>query len=309
MSLFRYTILVRVLFLGRGWFEIVDEIRARLPEGATIEAARRDVPLVDQVAEADVLLPSNGGASAEVIARATRLELIQQPAVGVDGIALETAKSLGIPVCNAPGTNGDSVAEASLLLMLALARRLKVALARFDEAVIGGPLGVELAKRRLLLIGHGGSTRRLEAASTALGMSVSFVDSKSTREELLAQLGTADVISIHCPLTPSTRGMFDREAFAAMKRRAILINCARGPILDRAALDEALESGQLGGLGLDAYWEEPWNPTDPLFHRENVIALPHVAGSTFEAFARIASIVAENVRRCMTGEPLLNRIV
>jgi phosphoglycerate dehydrogenase-like enzyme len=88
----------------------------------------------------------------------------------------------------------------------------------------------------------------------------------------------------------------------------MLINCARGGVVDRGALLDALASGRLGGAGLDVYWEEPWNPSDPLFQRDDVITLPHVAGSTRESFGRIADIVAGNIGRLQRGEPLLNRI-
>jgi phosphoglycerate dehydrogenase-like enzyme len=118
----------------------------------------------------------------------------------------------------------------------------------------------------------------------------------------------ADVVSIHCPLTPETRGMIDREAFSAMKPGAFLVNCARGPIVDRSALVAALESGRLGGAGLDVYWEEPWDPADPLFGRDDVIAMPHIAGSTEEAYGRITDIVVENIRRAAAGEPVLHRV-
>jgi D-3-phosphoglycerate dehydrogenase len=124
-------------------------------------------------------------------------------------------------------------------------------------------------------------------------------------DELFAR---ADVISLHCPHTPETEGLIDREAFHRMKPGVLLVNCARGPIIDRAALEDALAAGRLGGLGLDVYWEEPWDPDDPLWARPDVVTLPHVGGSTVEAQERIASIVAENVRRALVGEELLHRI-
>lgn len=96
----------------------------------------------------------------------------------------------------------------------------------------------------------------------------------------------AHVVSVHCPLTPATRGMIDAEVLASLPPGAHLVNCARGPIVDRAALAAALESGHLGGAGLDVYREEPWDPSDPLLLRDDVVTMPHIAGSTREAFAR-----------------------
>lgn len=300
---------MKIVFAGTGWYPIVGEIQSRLSPGAEVVVARQDQPLEAQMSEAEVLLPSNGGARASVIAAAPKLRLIQQPAVGFDGIDLAAAKERGIPVCNAPGTNPDSVAQAALLLILALARRVRAASAAFARAEIGGPLGRELNGKRLLLIGHGASAVRVARAAEAMEMSVVFTDSKTSRETLFEHLREADFVSIHCPLNDRTRGLIGREAFAAMKPRAALINCARGPIVDRAALEAALVEGKLGGVGLDTYWREPWDPNDPLFAHPDVIALPHVAGSTHEAFARIATIVSENIRRLANGEPLLNRIV
>jgi phosphoglycerate dehydrogenase-like enzyme len=302
----------RVLYCGSGWFPVVDAIRARLPDSAALEVWDRRRPLAAVLGEGiEVLLPSNAPVDAEAIAAGRALLLVQQPAVGVDGIDLAAARARGVPVCNAPATNGDAVAQAALLLILALARSLKRAGEAFRRAEIGTPIGVELTGRTLLLVGFGHSGRRLDAAARALGMEVLAARSTTSRAELLSLLGAADVVSIHCPLDARTRGMFDHGAFAAMKPGAFLVNCARGGIVDRGAALEALDSGRLGGLGLDTPFEEPWDPSDPLYARPDVIALPHVAGSTDAAYARIADVVATNVRRCFSGsgEPLLHRLV
>jgi phosphoglycerate dehydrogenase-like enzyme len=119
---------------------------------------------------------------------------------------------------------------------------------------------------------------------------------------------SSDFVSVHCPLTPATRGLIGAEFLSHIKRGAMLINCARGGVVEKGALAHALASGRLGGAGLDTYWEEPWEPSDSLFQRDNVITLPHVAGSTHESFGRIADIVADNIGRHRRGEPLLHRI-
>jgi phosphoglycerate dehydrogenase-like enzyme len=102
--------------------------------------------------------------------------------------------------------------------------------------------------------------------------------------------------------------MIDAEALSAMQPHAILVNVARGPVIDRDALQDALALGHLGGVGLDVYWQEPWDPADPLYRHPSVVTLPHVAGSTVESFDRVAEIVAENVRRLRVGESLLHRV-
>ena len=299
---------MKVVFCGSGWFEILDFIRARLPAGASLVAWDRVTPLTEALRDANVVLPSNAPFDRAAMEAPAELVLVQQPAVGMDGIDLAAARARGVPVCNAPGTNPPSVAEAALFLILALARRLKGAQRAFAEAHIGVPLGVELCGKTLLVVGLGQSGSRLARAAEALGMCVLAARSSTPRAELLAMCTQADVVSVHCPLTPATRGLIGAEALTAMKPGAFLVNCARGPIVDRGALADALASGRLGGVGLDVYWDEPWDPADPLLTREDVVTMPHVAGSTAEAFGRIADIVAENVRRVMSGEPLLHRV-
>ncbi|MDI1449942.1 NAD(P)-dependent oxidoreductase [Polyangium sp. 6x1] len=299
---------MQIVFCGTGWFPIVDAIRARLPSGVALRSWDPGLPLAGQVEDADVLLPSNARLDAEVIAAPRHLRLIQQPAVGTEGIDLVAARARGVPVCNAPGTNGQSVAEAALFLILALARRFPRAARAFAERSIGAPLGVELAGRTLGVLGLGRSGTALARIAEALGMRILAARSTTSREDVLDLAARADVISIHCPLTPGTRGLVGEAFLSRVKPGALLVNVARGPIVDRGALLHALETGRLGGAGLDVFWEEPWDPADPLYRRDDVVVLPHVAGSTEEAFARIADIVAGNVHRLVRGEPLLHRI-
>jgi len=299
---------VNIVFCGTGWLEMVDAVRARLPAGATIRARDPERPLAAELADADVILPSNCPIDEAAIRASRALVLIQQPAAGYDAIDLAAARARGVPVCNAPGMNAQAVAEAVLFLLLALARRLPAARQAFAEARIGVPIGVELAGRRLGLVGEGRTGGRLRPLAQAIGMEVRAVRSTSTRAELHELLGWADAVSLHCPLAPSTRGLIGAAELAAMKPGAFLVNAARGPIVDRAALDAALDAGRLGGVGLDCFWREPWDPADPLFRRPEVVVLPHVGGSTVESFAGIADIVVENLRRVRAGEPLLHRV-
>ena len=299
---------MNVVFCGSGWFEILDFFRARFPPHVTLTVWDRVTPLPVALRDAHVILPSNALLDRAAIEAPRDLVLIQQPAVGTEAIDLAAARDRGVPVCNAPGTNPPSVAEAALFLILALARRLPRARRAFEEARIGVPLGIELCGRTLLVLGSGQSGSRVARAAEALGMRVLGARSSTTRTELLAMCTQADVLSVHCPVTPKTRGIVDAELLRALRPGAFVVNCARGPVLDRAAVEAALTAGHLGGLGLDVYWEEPWDPSDPLFRRDDVVTLPHVAGSTEEAFGRIADIVAENVRRASAGEPLLHRV-
>ncbi len=305
---------MRLLYCGSGWLPIIDHIRARLPTGSTIRSNLvgapysigwwdRARPLVEVVGDVDVLLPSNAPITAEVIAAAPRLRLIQQPAAGTEGIDRAAAAARGIPICNAPGTNHVAVAELALYLLLALARRIPRVPAAFAERKIGVPLGIELAGKTLGIIGMGNSGTALAERARALGMAVIALGRGDDKLRFFAQ---CDAISIHCPLTPETRGLVDAAALSAMRPGALLINCARGGIIDRAALVAHLD--RLGGVGLDVLWDEPGDPADPLYADPRVIVLPHVAGSTEEAFARIVDVVIENLLRLSRSEPLLHRV-
>jgi phosphoglycerate dehydrogenase-like enzyme len=298
-----------IVFCGTGWLPMVDALRERLPSTAKVRVRDHSRPLEEEVASANVILPSNAYISAAAINAPRDLLLIQQPAVGIEVVDLEAAKARGVPVCNAPGANADALAQNALLLMLAVARKLREAQRAFAEVRIGVPLGRELNGKVLGVIGLGKSGSRLASAGEALGMEVLPVRSTSSRAELEELLERSDFISLHCPLTPATRGLLGAEEFGRMKQGASVINCARGGLIDRAALEAALADGRLGGVGLDVYWAEPWDPSDPLYARDDVMTLPHIGGSTVEVFSRVADLVVENIRRIGTGEPLLNRIV
>ncbi len=301
--------MIDVVYCATGWFDVVEPIRAGLPVGASIRLRDRSRPLEHDLHGAHVILPSNMRLDAAAIAAAPSLRLIQQPAAGYDAIDLDAARSRGIPVCNAPGANSSTVVESTLFLMLAVARRLPSIPRAFAERRMGAPSGRELQGKTLGIVGMGRIGSELAGVARALGMHVLGVRSSSPRAELDDLLRRSDIVTLHCPLTPQTRGLIDARAFELMKQGALLLNCARGPIVDRAALEAALASGKLGGVGLDTYWAEPWDPHDPLYSREDVVALPHIGGSTAESFGRIAAIVSENVRRLMAGEELLHRIV
>ena len=298
-----YSLRVQLLYCGSGWLPIVDHIAARLPAGASIRAWDRARPLVEVVGDVDVLLPSNAAITAAVIGAAPRLRLVQQPAAGTEGIDRDAAVARGIPICNAPGTNHVAVAELALYLLLALARRVPRAPAAFAERRIGVPIGIELAGKTLGIIGMGNAGTALADRARALGMTVVAL---RRGDDKLAFLAACDAVSIHCPLTPETRHLIDARALAAMKPGAILINCSRGGVIDREALVGALD--RLRGVGLDVLWDEPGDPADALYSDPRVIALPHIAGSTEEAFARIVDVVVSNLARLTRGEPLLHRV-
>jgi phosphoglycerate dehydrogenase-like enzyme len=299
---------MRLLFCGSGWLPIVDQITTRLPAGASITTWDRTSPLASAVADVEILLPSNATITPEVIAAAPRLRLIQQPAAGTEHIDRTAAAARDIPICNAPGANHVAVAEAALFLLLAVARRAPLAARAFADRQIGMPLGIELAGKTLGVIGMGRAGTAVAERARGLGMTVIELGRGATPGERTAFFAASDAITIHCPLTPETRGLLDAAAFAAMRPGALVVNVARGGVIDRAALTAALAGDRIGGVGLDVHWNEPADPADPIYADPRVVALPHIGGSTVEAFGRIADIVVDNLRRLHSGEPLRHRV-
>ena len=206
------------------------DVDDRRPLGSRAAARRRPSR------EIDVLLPSNAAITAEVIAAAPRLRLIQQPAAGTEGIDRAAAAARGIPICNAPGTNHVAVAEHALFLLLALARRAPRAHRAFADRQIGVPLGIELAGKTLGIIGMGRSGTALAERARALGMTVRRARPRRDRRPRARSSPRATRSASTARSTPETRGLVDAAAFAAMRPGALVVNCARGGVIDREAL-------------------------------------------------------------------------
>jgi phosphoglycerate dehydrogenase-like enzyme len=258
--------------------------------------------------------------SAADIAAAPRLRLIQKIGVGVNTIDLDAARARGIAVCNLPGTNSRAVAELTLLLMLGALRRV----AHFDAETRAGrgwaqPPALqdglfELGGRTVGLVGYGAVPALLAPVLAAMGCKLLYTarapkpEAEGHFRSLEALLEESDVVSLHIPETPETRGLIDARAIARMKRGAVLVNTARGGLVDQAALTAALRDGHLGAAGLDVFAQEPADPREPLFALPNVVLTPHIAWLTTGTFDRSFAIAAENVRRLAAGEPLLHRV-
>jgi phosphoglycerate dehydrogenase-like enzyme len=273
------------------------------------------------MADADVLLHVLKPLSAADIAAAPALRLIQKIGVGVNTIDLDAAKARGIAVCNMPGTNSQAVAELTLALMLAALRRVPL----FDRETRAGRgwtadldhfdgIG-EIAGRTVGLVGYGEIARRLVPALAALGARVLYTatapkpDATADWRELSDLLAESDIVSLHLPLDAATEHLIDRDAIARMKPGAVLVNTARGGLVDEPALIEALASGHLGAAGLDVFAMEPVDPANPLFGLDNVAVMPHIAWLTPETLERSLGVALENCRRLAAGEPLLNRVI
>jgi D-3-phosphoglycerate dehydrogenase len=275
--------------------------------------------LEQHLPEADGLVVRIARVTAAQIAMAPRLKVIGKHGIGIDNVDLEAATRRGIHVVFTPGSNQEAVAEHTLLLMLMLARRVEplVELARTGRFQDGRdvPPGIDLLGKTLGLVGVGRIGGRLaEIGRAAFGMRVLAFDPYADRAragqlgvELAPSIGPvlreSDVVSIHAPLTAQTRHIVGAAELRLMKPSAFLINCARGGLVDEAALAEALAAGTIAGAGVDVWDEEPPPPDHPLLHEPRCIVTPHVAGGSVEARRETARMVAEETLRVLRGEP------
>jgi phosphoglycerate dehydrogenase-like enzyme len=286
-------------------FDGTQELRARL--GDVVLCPESDAAAFERLLPGmEVLWHVLKPVTAEVIARASKLKLIQKIGSGVNTIDVEAAKRRGIAVCNLPGTNGRAVAEMTLLLMLACLRRLPELQKAdwFDAWKLQDHFG-ELGGRTVGLVGYGEVPKILHPILEALGAKVLFWSRSRKNSAFNEILSSSDIVSLHLPLTNETERLIDPRR---LKRDAILINTARGGLVQEEFLAECLKSGHLAAAGLDVFAVEPAAPSHPLLALPNVICTPHVAWLTRETLERSIAVASENVRRLAAGEPLLNRV-
>jgi D-3-phosphoglycerate dehydrogenase len=249
---------------------------------------------------------------AKLIAAGKRLTVIGRAGVGVDNVDLDAATRAGITVVNAPTGNTIAATEQTMALMLAVARRIAAADAslRRGEWKRAQFTGLELRGRTLGIIGLGKIGQAIADRARAFEMTILGVDPYVSAEQaalhgielcdLDAVLARSDVVTIHVPLTRATRGMIDAAAIARMKRGAILLNVARGGVIDEAAVAAALREGQLGGAGIDVFENEPPKET-PLLDAPNTVLTPHLGASTAEAQVLVAEEVAGQILDVLAG--------
>lgn len=274
----------------------------------------RDPAVASWPDHADAIIVRIGQIDAADIARARHLRVIGKHGVGVDNIPLEAARARGITVVSTPGANADAVAEFTLGLALAAARHLVAA----DQAVRSGsiavPIGRELARRRLGIAGFGQVGRRVaDLFARALRMSVAAYDPACPAPVIRASgavpvaslkelLTSSDVLSLHLPLTKDTAGLIGAAELALMPEGSILINTARGGIVDEEALADALRLGRPAAVASDVFAIEPPAKDHPLLALPNFIATPHIGAATEEALDRVGLLVVEQVLEILAGK-------
>ncbi len=312
----------KILITDYQWptLDIERELLEPLPSELIVAKTGEEDELLKLAPPVDAILTCWKQVTSRVIDAAPQCRIIVRYGIGLDNIAVDQATRLGIPVTNAPTYCLDEVAEHALALLFSLARRVT----RFDRALRGGNYaGVEFAGMRRIsgktlgIIGYGHIGRTIAPRARGLGLKVQVCDPavKSLPPEegrvvdLDTLLATSDFITLHAPLLPTTRNLIGREALQKVKAGCFLVNTSRGGLVDLDAVLEALESGQLGGCGLDVYPSEPPNLKHPLFQHPRFIPTPHSAFFSEESVENLQHISAGQVRDALTGKspaPIVN---
>jgi len=320
---------VKILFLGSShnlnpWYsDVIDKAAGRW----TIELFDRGGNVESQFQGVEVVVDQGGIQGTRTlidVAAAHGVKLWQVLGTGLDHTDVAYILGKGIPLANTPGPfSAIALAEHAIFLMLLFAKQYGASQSSIRNRILLEPMNEELAGKTLGLLGFGASGRELARRAKVLGLRIVAMDVAPIPEAVLEEYGIAmfggpeqldavlsqsDYLSLHMPLTSKTRHMISHAALAKMKANAVLINVARGEIVDEAALLQALNSGRLRGAGIDVFSKEPVDPQHPLLQLPNVIATPHVAGVTFGTSRRRAAAVVENLERIANRLPPLYQV-
>lgn len=280
--------------------------------------------IVERAADADIVLTNKVPFSADTLRQLPRLRFICVLATGYNIIDTEAAARQGVVVANIPAYSTMSVAQMAFAHILNITNHV----ASYAREVADGKWTncpdfcfwdsalTELAGKTMGIVGLGNTGMATARIAVAMGMKVVAMTSKSadtlpegiTPAPLDEVLASADVVSLHCPLTPSTRHLINAASIAKMKPSAILINTGRGPLVDEQAVADALNGGRLAAFGADVLSQEPPRGDNPLLSARNCFLTPHIAWATLEARTRLMGIATENVRQFIAGEPVANRV-
>ena len=307
----------KIVTLNEIWLN--DEQQARLAAHGDLKL-HDDLPssreaLLDRLAEANIVLLSEVHLDSAALRAASHLEMISLWSAGFDTVDIRAARELGITVCHAPGCSATKIAEHTLATAIYFIHKLGQA----DQHVRQGGFSwepfrtPELRGQTLGVIGFGRSGARVAEYAVALGCKV-IAYTRNPSPERAAQQGVlfvdletllreSDVISVNIALTPETAGLIGRTQFSQMKRQPILINTARGQVLDQTALVEALQSGQVRAAALDVLRDEPPDIDDPILQMDNVILSPRSGGSSIQTFECLSELCVQNIEAFLAGRP------
>lgn len=311
-----------VLILDNIYPPMLEMIREMAPPGIEIAvaAAKGSDAYAQQLAGADFVMTISERVDAELLEAAKKLRLVHLWGVGFDKIDVAACKKKGIPVARTTGVNSVSVAEHAVMLMLAVYRKL----IKGDQLLRGGVWpryelrmsSYELFGKRVGLVGFGQIGQQVAQRLKGFETQTYYYDVYKPSPEREAELGvrgsleldelltTCDVVSLHCPLTAETNKMMNAAMFKRMKRTAIIVNTARGAIINETDLYEALKNNEILGAGLDVFDPEPPRPDNPLNTLDNVILTPHLASATRDTSAAMAKVVLANVVNIVGNKPI-----
>jgi phosphoglycerate dehydrogenase-like enzyme len=303
---------MKILFAAheRSWGGFFGMIRSELPEHQFEATGRFGV---DTLKGVDILIPTMCQVTSEMLETSDRLKLIQQCGSGLEGVDIQAALDRNIHVANVPtdlSGNAGSVAELGIFMLIGLSRDLRGMAKSLANCKMGEPQGRALSGKTVGLVGLGGIGQAIISRLKPFGVRLIAIKRSGPEKAMKAHglewvgspgdlselLGRSDFVILCLPVTSETRYLMNRETFSHMRQGAFLINLARGGLVDHDALADALASGKIAGAGLDVFWEEPPDPNDPIFSY-NVLATPHIGGSTDVSMQGIVKAVAENIRR------------
>ncbi|MBF0509201.1 MAG: lactate dehydrogenase [Deltaproteobacteria bacterium] len=300
------------------WGGFLHILRGAMPQHQVESTGKFEI---DSLKGFDILIPTMSRVSREILQTSDRLKLIQQCGVGLEGVDRDAARELNIKVANVPSGasgNADSVAELGIYQMVGLARNFREMTRNLAERRVGSPLGGTLSGSKIGMVGMGDLARALVKRLKSFDARLAGI-SRSNCAGLAPELGLewgggpdslkkllqwSDYVVLCLPLSDETRHLMNRETFGFMNQQAFLINLSRGGLVDRDALEEALATGKIAGAGLDVFWEEPPDPNDPIFSY-NVLATPHVGGTTHLSMEGIKRQVVDNILRLENSQELM----
>ena len=303
--------------------EITPLLTQYAPRGFEVSIHTSDLPdeeKISLVQDADFLILFPGQISEQVLRSAPHLKLIQLVAAGYDSMDVNLCQELGIPVANNGGANSIDVAEHTIGLILGFYRRLieldhNVRTDRWRDIDTGSST-YTINGKIIGIVGLGNVGRRVAYLLRAFGARLLYYDQYPSAQNIESELGVtrmvlddllqeSDIVTVHLPLTPETRGIIGKHELSLLKPTAVLINTCRGPVVDEVALTEVLSEGRILGAALDVLEQEPPSPDNPLLKLDNVLLTPHVAGVTYDTWTRRGEFAFQNLQRVWEGEPPL----
>ncbi|CAL1409936.1 unnamed protein product [Linum trigynum] len=315
----------RVLFCGPHFPASHNYTREYLAKYPFIQVD--DVPLSevpDVIANYHLCVVKNMRLDSNVLSRANRMKLVMQYGVGLEGVDIDAATKCGIKVARIPSDvtgNATSCAEMSIYLMLGLLRKQHELETAVQQKKLGEPIGDTLFGKTVFILGYGNigielakrlkpfgvriiATKRSWALHSNGGIVHDLVDEKGSHEEIHEFAGKADIVVCCLCMNKETVGIVNNSFLSSMRKGSLLLNIARGGLLDYSAVFDHLKSGHLGGLGIDVAWTEPFDPNDPILKLNNVIITPHVAGVTEHSYRSMAKVVGDVALQLHAGDPL-----